>query len=147
MTTDAEAIAGLDYGVEGYPTLKWFGEDKTEPAEFDGGRTSTGIINFALKKLKEVANARLGNKKRAKAPKKEEAKKEEDKEDTGDDDEGDVFVVTDDNFADEVEGSKDAWFVEFYAPWCGHCKTLAPTWKKLATALKGNVRVGKVDAT
>ena len=52
MTTDAEAIAGLDYGVEGYPTLKWFGEDKTEPAEFDGGRTSTGIINFALKKIK-----------------------------------------------------------------------------------------------
>jgi len=75
MTTDGDAAK--DYGIEGYPSLKWFGEDKTEPVEFEGGRTSTGIINFALKKLKEVANTRIGNKKRAKPEKKEEEKKKE----------------------------------------------------------------------
>ena len=34
-----------------------------------------------------------------------------------------------------------------YAPWCGHCKKLAPTWDELATAAKGKFNVAKVDCT
>jgi len=39
--------------------------------------------------------------------------------------------------------------LEFYAPWCGHCKRLAPTWAELATKAKdtGAFKVGKVDCT
>jgi hypothetical protein len=33
------------------------------------------------------------------------------------------------------------WFVEFYSPTCGHCQKLAPTWDKVATSLKGIIRV------
>lgn len=46
-----------------------------------------------------------------------------------------------------VLDSKDIWFIEFYAPWCGHCKALAPEWDSAAAALNGQVKFGKVDAT
>jgi len=36
--------------------------------------------------------------------------------------------------------------VEFFAPWCGHCKNLAPEYKKLAKALNGIIKIGAVDA-
>jgi protein disulfide-isomerase A6 len=58
-----------------------------------------------------------------------------------------VVILTGSNFDDEVLGSKDIWFVEFYAPWCGHCQKLEPEWNEAATKLKGQVKFGKVDAT
>jgi len=51
------------------------------------------------------------------------------------------------NFDDYVNPSKPA-FVEYYAPWCGHCKSLAPVWDELGDAFKNsNVVIGKIDAT
>uniref|UniRef100_A0A8C9X5N3 Protein disulfide-isomerase A6 n=1 Tax=Sander lucioperca TaxID=283035 RepID=A0A8C9X5N3_SANLU len=58
----------------------------------------------------------------------------------------DVVVLTPSNFNKEVIQSDSLWLVEFYAPWCGHCQHLTPDWKKAATALKGIVKVGAVDA-
>jgi len=39
--------------------------------------------------------------------------------------------------------------VEFYAPWCGHCKKLTPEYEALATKLVGfeNLMIAKVDST
>ena len=59
----------------------------------------------------------------------------------------DVIQLTEDNFKSLVLESSDQWLVEFYAPWCGHCKNLAPEWEQAATELKGNVQLGAVDAT
>jgi len=57
----------------------------------------------------------------------------------------DVLVLTDSSMK-AVLADHDAAgiLVKFYAPWCGHCKNLAPTYEKVATALKGDVAVAKV---
>lgn len=59
-----------------------------------------------------------------------------------------VTALTDETFDAAIHSGKSA-LVEFYAPWCGHCKQLAPEYEKLGKAFAGDadVLVAKVDAT
>jgi len=60
---------------------------------------------------------------------------------------GDVIELNKANFETVFDGSK--WLVEFYAPWCGHCRGLIPIWKKLAAEGKssGEFKVAKIDGS
>ncbi|XP_065631299.1 probable protein disulfide-isomerase A6 [Quercus suber] len=110
------------YDVSGYPTLKWFPKGSLEPKKYEGPRTTEALAEFV--------NTEGGtNVKIAAIP-------------------SNVVVLTSDNFGEVVLDETKDVLVEFYAPWCGHCKNLAPTYEKVATAFKleEDVVIANVDA-
>jgi len=60
-----------------------------------------------------------------------------------------VKVLKGKSFKEKVLDSKESVLVEFYAPWCGHCKALEPKYDELAKGLEDNksITIAKMDAT
>jgi protein disulfide-isomerase A6 len=149
MTTDKEV--GEPFRVNGFPTLKFFGADKkATPSEYKGGRDDDSLIDFAFKQLEYNTKKKLGKNVKepqsgppAKEATKEEKKPEEKKERPPQPkvqhkfSDKNVVVLTKDTFDEQVMKSKDIWFLEFYAPWCGHCKKLEPNWNEFAAKIGG----------
>ena len=63
-------------------------------------------------------------------------------EDPPKDNSGPVKVVTAKTF-DEIVFSGKNVLIEFYAPWCGHCKSLAPTYEKVSRSVQAKGTVMK----
>ena len=128
---ESKDLAGK-YGVSGFPTIKIFsGKDSTV---YNGERTAKAIAEAGLAQAKKKVKEQLeggssSSNGGSKSPK------------------DDVIELTDSNFDKLVLQSDDVWLVEFFAPWCGHCKNLAPEWAKAAKDLKGKVKLGALDAT
>jgi thioredoxin domain-containing protein 5 len=57
--------------------------------------------------------------------------------------EGKVLELYERNFSDEIKHG--GVFVKFFAPWCGHCKKLAPVWAQLAVQMKNQLTIAEVN--
>mmetsp|Transcript_39092 Transcript_39092/g.81795 ORF Transcript_39092/g.81795 Transcript_39092/m.81795 type:complete len:478 (+) Transcript_39092:153-1586(+) len=59
-----------------------------------------------------------------------------------------VITLKEKNFDDHLnDAANGLWLLKFYAPWCGHCKKLAPVLDAVAPFLAGKMSIGKVDCT
>ncbi|XP_060658294.1 protein disulfide-isomerase A6 homolog [Drosophila sulfurigaster albostrigata] len=132
VNADDHKELGGQFGVRGFPTIKIFGANKRSPSDYNGQRTASAIAEAALAEAKKKVNAAFGGGSGG---------------GSSSGSKGDVIELTEDNFDKLVLNSDDIWLVEFFAPWCGHCKNLEPEWAKAAKELKGKVKLGALDAT
>jgi protein disulfide-isomerase A6 len=139
VDADAQKELGRRFGIQGFPTLKWFDGKSDTPEDYKSGRDLESLTKFITEKtgVKPRSN---------KAP-------------------SNVAVLNDKKFNETVGKDKNV-LVAFTAPWCGRmyssfrslrreeltkctdCKALAPTWEELATDFvsEDNVVIAKVDA-
>ncbi|KAL6136977.1 hypothetical protein ACLB2K_062272 [Fragaria x ananassa] len=130
LDADAHKSLAQDYGIQGFPTIKVFVPGKP-PVDYQGARDVKPIAEFALSQIKALLKDRLSGKSTGGSSEKPEPNAS--------------VELNSKNFDELVVKSKELWIVEFFAPWCGHCKKLAPEWKKAAKNLKGKVKLGHVD--
>ncbi|KAL9014582.1 MAG: hypothetical protein Q9173_000766 [Seirophora scorigena] len=122
VDADEHKDLGRKFGVQGFPTLKWFDGKSETPEAYDKGRDLDSLSRF----ITEKTGIKPKVKKAAPSA---------------------VEMFNDQTFKEHIGGDKDI-LVAFTAPWCGHCKSLAPIWETVAEdfAAEAHVVIAKVDA-
>jgi len=122
VDADSEKSLGQRFGIQGFPTIKFFDGKSEKPVDYNGGRDLESLTSFITEKTG------VKPKKKAAVP-------------------SSVEMLTDKTFKEQIGGDKDV-LVAFTAPWCGHCKSLAPVWETVAADFSSEptVLIAKVDA-
>ncbi|KAM8721156.1 hypothetical protein ACLKA7_007085 [Drosophila subpalustris] len=123
-----------DFEVKGYPTLLWI-EDGKKIEKYSGARDLATLKGY----VEKMIGAPSGNNDLNDAAKdaNDEAKKQ-------------TVLQLNGNTEFEKAIAEGIAFIKFYAPWCGHCQKLQPTWEQLATetaSSDSDIVVAKVDCT
>jgi protein disulfide-isomerase A6 len=93
VNADQEKSLGTRFGIQGFPTIKYFDGKSEKPEDYNGGRDLESLTEFLTKKTG------VRPKKKAAAPSK-------------------VEMLNDKTFKEQIGGDKDV-IVAFTAPWCG----------------------------
>jgi protein disulfide-isomerase A6 len=102
VDADEHKSLGKRFGVQGFPTLKWFdGKKGSDPVDYNGGRDLESLTKF----INEKTGVKARSKKEAPSA---------------------VQLLTDKTFKSEIGGDKDV-LVAFTAPWCGRAFALYPS--------------------
>ncbi|XP_050712885.1 thioredoxin domain-containing protein 5-like [Eriocheir sinensis] len=117
-----------EFEVKGYPTLLWIVDGK-KVKKYAGDRSHDSLKDFAVTLLGQEEEQDGGQKQQKDEP------------------QPPVLILTSENFDNAVQ--KGYSMVKFFAPWCGHCKRMAPTYDELGRKFVGNdkVKIAKVDCT
>jgi len=123
LNADEEKDIAKKYDIKGFPTIKLFTANTETPIDYTDDRSLEAFVDF----LEHETGIK------AKIPKVH----------------SDIVVLNSGNFDEVVFAPNVNALVLFFAPWCGHCKNLAPTYEKIATDFlnEKNVVIAKIDAT
>lgn len=148
VDTTVEKDLAKRFGIRSLPTIKLIRDGRLY--DYNSHRTVDSFLSFAVTdyakvEARDIPPTAESTPATTAAPKEPDQAVVQEQEEAAQEHEKEVVTLTSEDF-DKYTQSGD-WFVEFYAPWCGHCKRLAPIWEEFAKKADSPLNVAKVDCT